>query len=107
VVQDNRNTHDGASLSEAFAPQKARCIVDKIAFPYTPKHGSWWNMAETDIGMMHRPCLHARWDNHNKFATQVAAWESKRHAKNARIHWTFPLAVARQKLRKLYPSIED
>ena len=107
LVQDNLNTHDGASLYEAFSPQKARCILDKIEFHYTPKHGSWLNMAETEIGIMNRQCLNARWDNQNKLATQVAAWESKRHAKNARIHWTFTLAVARQKLRKLYPSIED
>ena len=107
LVQDNLNTHDGASLYEAFSPQKARCILDKIAFHYTPKHGSWLNMAETEIGIMNRQCLNARWDNQNKLATQVAAWESKRNAKNARIHWTFTLAVARQKLRKLYPSIED
>ena len=107
LIQDNVNTHDGASLSEAFPPQKARRLLDKIAFHYTPKHGSWLNMAETAIGIMHRQCLHCRWDNQNILATQVAAWESKRNAKQARIHWPFTLAVARQKLRKLYPSIED
>jgi len=60
-----------------------------------------------EIGFMNRQCLHCRWDNQNILATQVAAWESQRNAKQARIHWTFTLAVARQKLRKLYPSIED
>jgi hypothetical protein len=107
LVQDNLNTHDGASLYEAFPPQKARRILDKIAFHYTPKHGSWLNMAETEIGMMNRQCLNCRLDDQPKLATQVAAWESQRNAKNARIHWTFTLAAARQKLRKLYPSIED
>ncbi len=107
LVPDNLNTHDGASLYEAFSPQKARRLLDKIAFHSTPKYGSWLNMAETEIGMMNRQCLNDRLDNQNTLATQVAVWESKRHAKNARIHWTFPLAVARQKLRKLYPSIED
>jgi hypothetical protein len=107
LVQDNLNTHDGASLYEAFPPQKARRILDKIEFHYTPKHGSWLHMAETEIGIMNRQCLHCRLDNQHKLATQVAAWESKRNAKTARIHWTFTLAVARQKLRKLYPSIED
>ena len=107
LVQDNLHTHDGASLSEAFPPQKARRILDQIEFPYTPKHGSWLHMAETEIGIMNRQCLHCRLDNQHTLATQVAVWESKRHAKNARIHWTFTLAVARQKLRKLYPSIED
>ena len=107
MVQDNLNTHEGASLYEAFPPQKARRILDKIEFHYTPKHGSWLNMAETEIGIMNRQCLHCRLDNQHKLATQVAAWESTRNAKTARIHWTFTLAVARQKLRKLYPSIED
>jgi len=66
LVQDNLNTHDGASLYDAFSPQKARRILDKIAFHSTPKHGSWLNMAETELGMRHRPCLHARWDHQNK-----------------------------------------
>jgi hypothetical protein len=107
LVQDHRNTHDGASLSEAFPPQKARRLLDKMAWHSTPKHGSWLHMAETAIGMMHRQCLHCRVDKQDKLATQVAVWESKRHAKEARMHWTFTLAVARQKLHKLYPSIED
>jgi hypothetical protein len=107
LVQDNLNTHDGASLYEAFPPQKARRLLDKVEFHYTPKHGSWLNMAETEIGIMNRQCLNCRWDTQPKLAAQVAAWERKRNAKNARIHWTFTLAVARQKLRKLYPSIED
>ena len=107
LVQDNLNTHDGASLYETFPPQEARRLLDKIEFHYTPKHGSWLNMAETEIGIMHRQCLNGRWDNQPKLAAQVAAWERKRNARNARIHWTFTLAVAQQKLRKLYPSIED
>jgi len=107
LVQDNLNTHDGASLYEAFAPQEARRLLDKIEFHYTPKHGSWLNMAETEIGIMKRQCLRGRMDQQSKLAAQVAAWERKRNAKRVCIHWTFTLAVARQKLRKLYPSIED
>jgi hypothetical protein len=107
LVQDNLNTHDGASLYEAFAPEVARRLLDRIESHYTPKHGSWLNMAETEIGIMTRQCLNGRWDDQAKLAGQVAAWESQRNAKQARIHWTFTLAVARQKLRKLYPSIED
>ena len=64
-------------------------------------------MAETEIGMMKRQCLQGRLDQHSKLAAQVATWERKRHAKRVGIHWSFTLAVARQKLRKLYPSIED
>ncbi len=107
LVQDNLNTHDGASLYEAFPPAEARRLLDKIEFHYTPKHGSWVNMAETEIRIMNGQCLDRRLDSQEKIATEVAAWESKRNAQEARIHWTFTLAVARQKLRKLYPSNED
>jgi hypothetical protein len=107
LVQDNLNTHDGASLYEAFRPAEARRLLDKIEWHYTPKHGSWVNMAETEIGIMNRQCLDRRLDSQEEIATEVAAWEDKRNAQQARIHWTFTLAVARQKLRKLYPSNED
>ena len=107
LVQDNLNTHDGASLYEAFAPQEARRLLDRIEFHYTPKHGSWLNMAETEIGIMNSQCLDRRLGSVAKVAAEVAPWESKRNAREARIHWTFTLAVARQKLRKLYPSNED
>jgi hypothetical protein len=107
LVQDNLNTHDGASLYEAFCPTKARELLDRIEFHYTPKHGSWLNMAETEISIMNRQCLDRRLDSPEKIAMEIAAWENRRNALQARIHWTFTLAVARQKLRKLYPSIED
>jgi hypothetical protein len=107
LVQDNLNTHDGVSLYEAFRPAEARRILDKIEWHYTPKHGSWVNMAETEISIMNSQCLDRRLDSPALIAHEVAAWESKRNAREARIHWTFTLAAARQKLRKLYPSIED
>ena len=107
LVQDNLNTHDGASLYETFRPEEARRILDKIEFHYTPKHGSWLNMAETEINIMGGQCLDRRLDNRSLMAEEIAAWEDARNARKARIHWTFTLAVARQKLRKLYPSIED
>jgi hypothetical protein len=107
LVQDNLNTHDGASLYEAFCPTKARELLDRIEFHYTPKHGSWLNMAETEIGIMNRQCLDRRLDSPEKITTEIAAWETQRNTVEARIHWRFTLAVARQKLRKLYPSIED
>ena len=106
LVQDNLNTHDGASLYEAFPPAEARRLLDKVEWHYTPKHGSWVNMAETEIGIMNGQCLNRRLDCQEKIATEVAAWESKRNALKACVHWTFTLAVARQKLRKLYPSNE-
>jgi hypothetical protein len=107
LVQDNLNTHDGASLYEAFSPKEARRILDKIESHYTPKHGSWLNMAETEINVMNRQCLDRRLDSQKLMAKEVAAWERERNARKARIHWTFTLASARRKLRKLYPSIED
>jgi hypothetical protein len=107
LVQDNLNTHDGASLYEAFAPAEARRMLDKIEWHYTPKHGSWLNMAETEISIMNSQCLDRRLDSQEKIAAEVAAWENKRNALETRIHWTFTLAAARQKLRKLYPSNED
>jgi DDE superfamily endonuclease len=107
LVQDNLNTHDGASLYEAFPPAEARRILDRIEFHYTPKHGSWLNMAETEISIMNRQCLDRRLDGQERLAAEVAAWEDKRNAREVRIHWTFTLAAARQKLRKVYPSNED
>lgn len=107
LVQDNLNTHDGASLSERFSPEEARRILEKIEFHDTPTHGSWLNMAETESNSMHSQCLNRRLDSQPLSAADVAAWEKQRTLANARIHWTFTLAAARRKLRKLYPSIED
>jgi hypothetical protein len=107
LVQDNLNTHDGASLYETFRPEVARRLLDKVEFHYTPKHGSWVNMAETEISIMNSQCLDRRLESAALIAREVAAWEGKRNDRKARIHWTFTLAAARHKLRKLYPSIED
>jgi DDE superfamily endonuclease len=107
LVQDNLNTHDGASLYKTFPPAEARRLLDKIEFHYTPKHGSWVNMAETEIRIMNGQCLDRRLDCQSVIAKEVATWEAKRNAQKAHIHWTFTLAAARRKLRKLYPSIED
>src|SRR5260370_9198296 len=107
LVQDNLNTHDGASLYEAFAPAEARRILDKIEFHYTPKHGSWLNMAETEINIMVRQCLDRRLDSQPLIAKEVAVWEKHPDTRRAKIHWTFTIASARRKLRKTYPSIED
>jgi hypothetical protein len=106
LVQDNLNTHDGASLYEAYKPEVARRILDRIEWHYTPKHGSWLNMAETEISIMNQQCLDRRLDSQELIAAEVAAWERKRNQRKARIHWSFTLAAARLKLRKLYPSNE-
>jgi hypothetical protein len=107
LVQDNLNTHDGASLYETFSPGEARRLLDKIEFHYTPKHGSWLNMAETEINIMNSQCLDRRLESQPLLAREVAAWETKRNLAKRRVHWTFTLAAARRKMRKLYPSIED
>jgi DDE superfamily endonuclease len=104
--QDNLNTHSGGSVYERFPPAEAVRILDKIEWHYTPKHGSWLNMAETEISVLSRQCLSGRLDCQAKVVGQVAPWEADRNARKVRIHWTFTLAVARQKLCKLYPSIE-
>jgi DDE superfamily endonuclease len=106
LVQDNLNTHDGASLYETFPPEQARRMLDKIEWHYTPKHGSWLNMAESEISIMNGQCLDRRLDSQEKIAAEVAAWESKRNARGVRTQWTFTLAAARRKLRDLYPSNE-
>jgi hypothetical protein len=107
LVQDDLNTHGGASLYETFRPAEARRILDRIAFHDTPQHGSWVNRAETEISIMKSRCWDRRLEDQALIAREVAAWESKRNDRKACIHWTFTLAAARQKLRKLYPSIED
>jgi DDE superfamily endonuclease len=107
LVQDNLNTHDGASLYETFPPEEARRILDKLEFHYTPKHGSWLNLAESEISIMNSQCLDCRLESVPAVAQQVAPWEEARNAKQVRVHWTFTVAAARQKLKKLYPSIED
>jgi hypothetical protein len=106
LAQDNLNTHDGASLYEAFPPEQARRILERIGWHYTPKHGSWVNMAETEIRIMDGQCLDRRMDSQGLIASAVAAWGAGRNAQQARIPWAFTLAAARRKLRKLYPSIE-
>jgi len=107
LVQDNLNTHDGASLYEAFPPEEARRILEKLEFHYTPKHGSWLNLAESEISIMNSQCLDRRLDSVAAVAQQVGPWEEARNAKGIRVHWTFTVAAARQKLTKLYPSVED
>ena len=107
LILDNLNTHTGSSLYETFAPEEARRLLDRLAFHYTPKHASWLNMAEIEISVLNRQCLHRRIDNARAMCQEIAAWEAKRNAAGIKLHGTFTIAVARAKLRKLYPSIED
>ena len=107
LVEDNLNTHSGASLYEAFPPEEARRLLNRLECHSTPKHGSWLDMAETELSILHRQCLDRRIDNAEEVAQQVAAWETDRNARQCRIHWTFTIATARVKLHQLYPPIEN
>ena len=105
LVLDNLNTHTGASLYEAFPASEARRLLDRLEFHHTPKHASWLNMAEIEIGILSRQCLGGRIDNALTMTGEVEAWEEQRNVARAKIHWTFTITVARNKLRKLYPVI--
>ena len=107
LVMDNLNTHTGAALYEAFSPAEARRLLEKLEFHFTPKHASWLNMAEIEIGILSRQCLDRRIDDREFLTGEVAAWEADRNRSEAKIHWTFTIETARNKLNKLYPSIED
>ncbi len=105
LVQDNLNTHSPASLYEAFAPAEAKRLADRFEFHYTPKHGSWLDMAEIELGILGRQCLSRRIDNVYDLSREVKAWELMRDAAAAKTNWQFTTADARIKLRRLYPSV--
>ena len=104
VVQDNLNTHTGAALYEAFEPNEARRILNKLEFRYTPKHGSWLNMAECEFAILLGQCLDQRIPLITTVQRKCAAWELRRNAAKASINWRFTTATAREKLKRLYPS---
>ncbi len=106
LVLDNLNTHTGASLYEAFSPAEARRLLSRLEFHYTPKHGSWLNMAEIEIGVMNGQCLDRRIREQQNISTEVAAWEQQRNKEEAKIRWTFTVSDARVKLAKIYPPIK-
>jgi len=107
LVLDQLNTHTTGSLYEAFAPEKARALAERLEIHYTPKHGSWLNMAEIELNVLTRQCINDRIDTKKKMKTQVAAWQAQRNRRKVRIDWRFTTKDARIKLRKLYPSIQD
>jgi hypothetical protein len=107
VVQDNLNTHTPAALYAAFAPAEAKRIWDKLESHYTPKHGSWLNMAEIELSVLSRQCLAGRIPDQATLIADVAAWETERNASGATVNWRFTTADARIKLKHLYPSLES
>ncbi len=107
VVLDNLNTHKAASLYETFAPAEARRILRKLEFHYTPKHGSWLNMAEIELGIFSRQCLDRRIGDEATLKHEIQKLEEARNAAGAKIEWRFTTEDARRKLHRLYPSTSD
>ena len=107
LIQDNLNTHTPASLYEAFPPAEAKRLADKLELHYTPKHGSWLNMAELELGLLAGQCLDRRLPNRETLEREVAAWVATRNAAIRIIDWRFTTDDARIKLDHLYPVFHD
>ena len=105
LVCDNLNTHKAACLYEAFPPEQARRIAEKLEWHYTPKHGSWLNMAEIELSVLSRQCLDRRIESAEAMEREVGAWQEDRNDREVGVQWRFTTADARIKLRKLYPTI--
>ena len=106
VVQDNLSTHSPAALYTAFAPTEAKRIWDRLEFHYTPKHGSWLNMAEIELSVLARQCLDRRIPDQHALRRETTAWVERRNRAKATIDWQFTTTDARVKLKKLYPTLE-
>lgn len=105
LVLDNLNTHTLGSLYAAFPPEEARRLARRLEIHYTPKHGSWLNMAEIELSVLARQCLARRLPSRAELATEVAAWEAERNARAETMEWRFTTADARIKLKHLYPTL--
>jgi transposase len=106
VVEDQLNTHSPAALYEAFAPAEAKRILDRLEFHWTPKHGSWLNMAEIELSALNRQCLNRCIPSKMTLAQETAAWATERNDRDATVNWRFTTDDARIKLKRLYPSID-
>jgi hypothetical protein len=107
IVMDNLNTHSPASFYETFGPEEARRLANRFEFHYTPKHGSWLNMAEIELGVLIRQCLSRRISDKETLEKEVNAWQKDRNAKVVKVDWRFTTPDARIKLKHLYPVIDD
>jgi hypothetical protein len=106
VVLDNLNTHGPASFYQVFAPAEARRLTERFDFHYTPKHGSWLNMAEIEFSVLSRQCLNRRINDAETLRNETQAWQQKRNEASKTIDWQFTAADARIKLKRLYPVIK-
>ena len=107
VVLDNLNVHNPAFLYEVFEPAEAKRILDKLEFHFTPKHGSWLNMAEIEFSVLSRQCLDRRIGDEATLIQEITSWEENRNKVKGTVNWQFTTEDARIKLKNLYPSIED
>jgi hypothetical protein len=107
LVLDNLNTHSGASLYEAFPPERARPLLDRLRFVHTPKHGSWLNLAEAEFSILQRQCLDRRIAEASLLQRETHAWVDQRNQMQVGADWQFTTQDARVKLKRLYPSFED
>jgi transposase len=107
LVMDNLNTHTPASLYEAFDPRQARRLAQKLEVHYTPKYGSWLNMAEIELSVLSRQCLDRRVADFETLEVEVASWQERRDEKGGKIEWRFRTDDARIKLKRLYPSLQE
>ncbi len=104
LVQDNLNTHKAASLYEAFPPAEARRLVERFEWHYSPKHGSWLNMAESELGVLSNQCLDRRIPDQKSLSKEIAAWEKGRNKHHTKADWQFTTGDARVRLKHLYPT---
>ena len=107
LVMDSLNTHTPASLYEAFDPTEAKRLANKLEIHYTPKHGSWLNMAEIELSVLSRQCLDRRVPNFEALEAEVAGWQERRDEMGSKIDWRFSAEDARIKLKRLYPSLQE
>lgn len=106
LVMDNLNTHTPGSFYETYPPEMAKALWDRFEFVYTPKHGSWLNMAEIELSVLTRQCLSRRIDAIDVVRNEVKAWKNARNNKIAKVNWQFTTEDARTKLSRLYPTLE-
>ncbi len=107
LVMDNLNTHRPASLYEAFPPQEAKRLADKLEIHYTPKHGSWLNIAEIELSVLSRQCLNQRVPDFEALQEEVEAWQERRNSEACKVDWRFTTEDARIKLKRLYPLLQE
>jgi hypothetical protein len=105
LVMDNLNTHNAASLYTAFSPEEARSLAERLEIHYTPKHGSWLNIAEIELSVLKRQCLAGRISCIEKMRNEVKVWNDDRNNRQSNVDWQFTTKDARIKLKRLYPKL--